>query len=484
MVSEFTPYVPAPTPRPTGKARIILGSRGMGLIIALVSMWLSIIWVAVIPPMNAPDEPAYLQAVMETRNKRMLPEIHFDFSKNPFGDLRGDPGDAAVREYATQHNQGVSLRLTPYENSQPPLYFMITGPVAMLLPSDPQIILYVSRLISALFGAGTVFFCWAAMRELTPGQPMWAVGVAAVIALLPEFCFNNARVGNDSLANCLGSAAFYVWFRGLRQPDYDRWMLRAGAVVGLAVLAKLTAMALIPGLALVVVFRAFQVAASERKWREKLPNVMLKGMRMAAGAAGALLAVCGWWLVRNLIVYGDLTGTSGVNRFYKMRLQVPGFNLGTPEQWSGFMDATWKSFWGVFGWQTELMPEEYYKQTNFLSQLFLGLSVLAALGILVWRLVRWRRFEGPVPVPAYVWQAATVMTAVGILLVISFVQYSLNVAEAPQGRYFFLLLLPGAILFTGGLYALSPGRVLKVIALSVPVLWLAGASFVGLVIVK
>ena len=79
-----------------------------------------------------------------------------------------------------------------------------------------------------------------------------------VIALLPEFSFNNARVGNDSLVNCLGAAAFYVWFRGLRQPEYDPWMLRAGVVVALAVLAKLTAVALIPGLALVVLFRAFQ----------------------------------------------------------------------------------------------------------------------------------------------------------------------------------------------------------------------------------
>jgi hypothetical protein len=87
-------------------------------------------------------------------------------------------------------------------------------------------------------------------------------------------------------------------------------------------------------------------------------------------------------------------------------------------------------------------------------------------------------------VAAYVWQAAVVMGVVSVVLAVGFVQYSLNVSESPQGRYFFLLLLPLAILFTGGLYVLPPGRIPKVLALSVPILWLAGANFVGLVIVR
>ena len=235
-MSVFTPYVPAPaTERASKRSGTLFDLPKMGLVVALVSLWLGIMWVGAVPPLNAPDEPAYLQAVMETRNKRMLPEIHFDFSNNPSGTLVGEPGDAAAHEYALQHNQGDFIRLIPYQNSQPPLYFMIAGPAAMLLPSDPQIILYASRLISVLLGAGVVFFSWAAMRELAPRHAMWAVGGAAVIALLPEFCFNNARAGNDSLAYCFGAAAFYVWFRGLRKPGYDRWMLRAGAAVGLAI---------------------------------------------------------------------------------------------------------------------------------------------------------------------------------------------------------------------------------------------------------
>jgi hypothetical protein len=463
--------------------------------------------------MNSPDEPAYLQAVMETRNKRMLPEIHFDFSKNPLDSIVGDPGDPAVRAYAARHNMNTSIRLVPYQNSQPPLYFMIAGPVATLLPSDPQTILYVSRLISALFGAGTVFFCWAAARQLAPNSPMWAVATAGVIALLPEFSFNNARVGNDSLVNCLGAAAFYVWFRGLRQPEYDPWMLRAGVVVALAVLAKLTAVALIPGLALVVLFRAFQredrVPSTEYQVLENLtPGAgrrsmslrtlvrpwLLRGARMAAGAAGAALLVCGWWLVRNLIVYGDVTGTAAVDRFYNLTIQPPGFNLATPDRQAAFIDATWKSFWGFFGWQTILMPDAFYEQASLFTRLLFGLTVIAAIGFIA-RRARMRNDLNPtiphsefhIPhsvIPTYAWQAVIVFVVVAITLVVAFVQYSLQAAEAAQGRYLYLLLLPAALLFTGGLYALPPNRVLKTTALSLPLLWLGAMNFVALGLVQ
>ena len=140
-----TPYLPDPAQKEAGARRARWKVPAAGITLALFSFWLGIIWVATIPPMNSPDEPAYLQAVMETRNKRMLPEIHFDFSKNPADNLVGDPGDPAARAYAAQHNMNTGIRLVPYQNSQPPLYFMIAGPAAMLLPNDPQTILYAEQ---------------------------------------------------------------------------------------------------------------------------------------------------------------------------------------------------------------------------------------------------------------------------------------------------------------------------------------------------
>jgi hypothetical protein len=76
-----------------------------------------------------------------------------------------------------------------------------------------------------------------------------------------------------------------------------------------------------------------------------------------------------------------------------------------------------------------------------------------------------------------------VFGVVVVALFAAFIQYNMRAAAAPQGRYFYLLLLPGAILLTGGLYALVPNRAARVILLSVPVVWLAIANYVGLMTV-
>src|SRR5205814_817857 len=153
------------------------------------------------------------------------------------------PVDTPTLAYTRAQGKTDPYILSPYEGVQPPLFYLAAGLASQLVPPDPVAVLYASRLVAALFGAGTVYFCWAATRQLAPGAPHWAVAVAGVVLLLPQFCFNSASAANDSAANCASAAAFYFWFRGLRQPDYDRLMLRAGAAVGLAILAKLTALA-------------------------------------------------------------------------------------------------------------------------------------------------------------------------------------------------------------------------------------------------
>jgi hypothetical protein len=239
-------------------------------------------------------------------------------------------------------------------------------------------------------------------------------------------------------------------------------------------LAKLTALALVPGVAVVVLFRMFQVEGTGvGVWRERL----LRGVRMAVGSGGAFLAVCGWWVVRNLVVYGELTGTGEINHYYKVNL--PPFEAIAPQE---FAHATWTSFWGVFGWQNVLMPPDYYSQADFFTQVFVGLSVAAALFVIIRRLARGRG-EGEGVVSRVSWEAVAVFGVVGVALFAAFIQYNMRAAAAPQGRYFYLLLLPGAILFTSGLYALVPNRVARVVLLSVPVVWLAIANYVGLLAV-
>jgi 4-amino-4-deoxy-L-arabinose transferase-like glycosyltransferase len=427
-----------------------------------------------ISPLHAPDEQAHLQAIIQVRKQGILPEIHYEFETNSGGAVVGNPGDQSARDYALSLGIGVGRPrlLIPYESMQPPLFYVAAGVVTQVAPPDPPVVLYLSRLVAVLFGACAVYFCWAAVRVLAPQAPMWAVASAGAMALLPQFCFNSATAANDSALNFASAASFYVWFRGLRDPEYDPWMLRAGALLGLAVLAKLTAVALVPGLALVILFRALQAAPGASSWRERV----LRGLRMSAGAMGATLLVCGWWLLRNMLIYGEPSGSRDALRSYaewNAKL-IPDVNLDL------FLRLTWESLWGLFGGMSIRMPALLYDLSGYLAIALVTLSV-AALIIIVLTSVR----EGTARpthtrVPVYAWQAGVAMLAVAATLTAGYVRFNLTVGFQPQARYFFMLLLPLSMLFTGGLYFLVKGRRLKELALSIPLLWLAFLNVVGL----
>src|SRR4051812_43459486 len=96
-VAELPPPAPArgaplPQSRPVRRP-LRRGLRwSVGLSLACLSFGLNLLWAAAIRPLNAPDELAYLQTLMQVRNELTLPEIHFDFQANPQGTVIGAPG--------------------------------------------------------------------------------------------------------------------------------------------------------------------------------------------------------------------------------------------------------------------------------------------------------------------------------------------------------------------------------------------------------
>ncbi len=423
-------------------------------------------------PLDAPDEIAHLEAVMDVRKKHIVPEIHFDFNQTGVEiPVVGNPGDQAVRDYALSFGKVDPHRLVPYESTQPPLYYIVAGLLAHVVPPDPPVMLYFSRFVSVLFGAATVFFCWAAARQFAPRAPMWAVAAAGAIALLPQFSFNSATVNNDSALNFGVALLLYTSLHGLRQADYDPRMLKTGAALGLAVLAKLTAVGLIPAVGLVLVFRAFQVGYGRAISRERL----VRGGRMLLGIVVGAGTVCGWWFVRNIFVYGDPSGSQDVIKYYMMT--SVSFDPDSPASWKEFLQSTWLSMWGRFGWMERSLPERHLEWMGTISIVLLALSAVA----LAWVALRWILRRG---FPTYVWQGALVLLVAAITIIASYIQFNDRVAMQAQGRYLFSLLLPASLVFTGGLHALLPWRFLKIVALGVLLIWLAYSNWLGVLIVR
>ena len=138
-----------------------------------------------------------------------------------------------------------------------------------------------------------------------------SVAALAVIALNPMLLTMSASVQNDSLALLLGVLVLFLALVLLRDRPQTGAALALGGLAGLGVLTKLTDW-------VVVV-----VVASWLAW--------VHGRRAVAPVAAFLcgaLAVSGWWFVRNVMLYGDPTAASAVERtgvsFDRYRLARPG----------------------------------------------------------------------------------------------------------------------------------------------------------------
>jgi hypothetical protein len=132
------------------------------------------------------------------------------------------------------------------------------------------------RLASVLMASLTVPLVFFVARELSAHDAI-ATGCAAVVAVMPGFALDVARVGNDSLAVPLFT--LLIWL-ALRKPG-----ALAGVVLGLGLLTK--AYFLVGALALVLLWR-----------------------RRALLPAGIALLISGWWYVRNVLTTGTVAGLS------------------------------------------------------------------------------------------------------------------------------------------------------------------------------
>jgi hypothetical protein len=114
-------------------------------------------------------------------------------------------------------------------------------------------------------------------------------------------------------------------------------------------------------------------------------------------------------------------------------------------------------------------------------------TVLVALTLLALVRIAWRWLTRRQKAAAYMWQSALAIAASSAMLTVGFMQFNLTVAFQAQGRYLFPMILPAALMFTGGLYMLTTlirNRFLSAVVLAIPLIWLAVCNFIGLLIVN
>jgi 4-amino-4-deoxy-L-arabinose transferase-like glycosyltransferase len=424
------------------------------------------------PRWNNPDEPAHVNVVRQLATTGTLPVL-----------VEGDwDSDLLARLTTAWFPNDYEVDGIRYEGHQPPLYYLLAAPVyrltlAVSLPLNRQII--VLRLFSAAIGAIAVIAAFVVGREAAPERPVVAVLTAATVAFVPMNTAISAAVNNDCLATALAGVTLAALLIGRRVGFSDRWAIGLGVLIGALVLTKLTVYVFVP-LILAVLLLAGRGRAPDRGW--------LAALRWPLIATAVSLLVAGWWVVRNMVVYG-LLDPLAMARHDQIVVGQPRWLSYDVESLDFFFRILFRSFWGMFGWMGVVLDDGFYI-------LFLVFTVLGIAGLLVARGVPYPPTPSPVrgrggdgtgllsaPVRGGRAGGRRSLLAIAILLVFAEVAYYNLTFIQPQGRYLFPALVPIAYFLASGWWQLAaratsgwPARLLMAGPLAGAIAWGLGEA--------
>ncbi|MBN1260496.1 MAG: glycosyltransferase family 39 protein [Anaerolineae bacterium] len=390
-----------------------------GLVVLYLALGISMS--IVIPLGESPDEPAHFFYIQYVAQNGQLPVMQPRLEDNVTGE-----GFQAPAYYSL-----AALMVRPFVNGKvslfanPAFQFGLEAPIFFPLAEHrfpwqgDYLAWHLVRFFSLALGLVSL---WAAYRAglLVFGSRWSALATAAFLTLNPQFIYLHSMVTNDVLAVTAGSLMTLVALHVLRAPSV-RYYIFGACVIGLAALAKPSALTLLPGIGLALILG----------WRA-LPSARVRWF--ALGCVGAIsLLGSGWWYVRNLRLYGDLFGLSVAKQalapnYYATRLTLIEL-LGLAPQ---MLLQTFKTSWGYFGWIAFPLPDVVY-------WIIAALHVPALVGLLL----GFRKANGRLRAPI-------VLGAAWLGLLAGFFYYNLETNSSGwQGRF----LLPGQSLVAIGFVA-------------------------------
>jgi 4-amino-4-deoxy-L-arabinose transferase-like glycosyltransferase len=329
-----------------------------------------------------------------------------------------------------------------YAANHPPLYYAVMAPLYALSSSlSPVAQHYLMRLAAIPLGMLTVYAAYRATRTLFPGDAFLTVTVPGLVAFQPQISYEAAMVNNDIVAIALTSLLLWGLIVGLRDQFPLRLCVTLGVLLGLDLLAKGTALTIVP-----VIAAAVFLALGWRDWRGWLA-------RGAAMAIPAALLAAPWYLFLYR-TYGDFSGLARVAELQYWNSPMGTFweLLSDPQ----FVSDRFRETWGEFGWRL-----------IHLSQPLLWAiaipTIVAVVGLVVYAVAAWRGLPlaagDPVAQPAS-WQgkALVILLVSCVLAYLAVIQFGTSFALS-QARYFFPVVVASALLAMLGLRTLLPRSV-------------------------
>jgi len=266
--------------------------------LALLYLLTGLVYAWVTPVLEKSDENDHYGYILYLREHRALPPI------------------------SAAHSSTNWMR----ESMQPPLYYVVATVLTRWLPDDPDLYSllalnpYISasvpgyrndnrnlflhppymtplvlslRLVSLLFGLGTMIASYFLASQLFPRRSMAPLAVAALVGFQPKFLYVATAINNGVAVVFLGTLALTVLIYRLRKGEMAHFAVILGGLLGLASITKLSGLVFFPltGLALLFIHR--------RSWRALFRDGVI--------VLVVALLVGGWWYARNALLYGDPT---------------------------------------------------------------------------------------------------------------------------------------------------------------------------------
>jgi len=414
--------------------------KTLALLLAL-SLIRGILYSAVTPPWQAPDEPGHFQYAA------FLVRYHRFPSRQ----------DAAAEEwlqtqvYVSMQESGFWTRrahtLAPPALEEryraavghPPFYYLLGA--LLLAPfsrCDLVAQLHVLRLGSVLLGTLTVLVAYLTAQALFPEETSWQLAVPAFVAFLPMHTFITSSINNDSLAELLASLAVYSLLRILRAGPSTtlrtglswRGIVSVACLLASGLLTKRTTTFAIPLAALTIPLYCLRAKSLKLAPTSEAPRCPLRWLGQR----------CIWLLIVSAIGLGLWTLTR-LPSYYLRLLEPQRYAPAALRAYALFFLLTFASFWANFGWMNVPLDLGWYAALAVFS-----LLALCGLGFFAVRVARGTE-------PLETWQRRALLMLLLAVVLIFAQTFGLMIVQGipQQGRYLFPALIPLAVFFTLGL---------------------------------
>ncbi len=322
-----------------------------------------------------------------------------------------------------------------YEAQQPPLYYWLLTPVYWMVSSQElPTKIWVLRCVTLLLASIAIPLAFTTAKRFFRDQRA-ALGVAVIVASMPQLAIDAFRVSNEGLSIAMGSIAVLAVIRLWDSPASTIRGAVVGLALGAALLTKAYFLALLPWAAFVLV----GVLMRDRKQRKAA------GLQSVAALAVCLL-VAGWYYQRVFALTGTLT--SEQNDIGARASHISWADAIAANPWGRILDFIVGSYIWLGNWSFLVVRTWMYR----------SIEIVFALGLLG-IIVQFVRVRSPLP------KAGTIciLAMPCILLLAGLGFHSIQGFRSAgnigtMGYYLLCLVVPETILLFVGLFRLLPGR--------------------------